>query len=87
MIGVAISLGIKWVLEQPSTSLMFCHPRVASILKLSEDMAIPKIFDVRTWMGSWGGTSPKPTRLVGTAPWVEKLRRSKPKYKKDQTPI
>ena len=63
---------VQYVVEQPISSLLASFPCMAKMLDLTK----PSI--VSTYMGSFGGDSPKPLRLWGTSPWVKALRRGKP---------
>ena len=54
---VMSSLSLPWVLEQPGSSLLELHP---AFQRLSKHFQIFKVF---TWVGAYGGHSPKPTIL------------------------
>ena len=74
MFGMA--LGVKFILEQPLSSLMPRHPRLAKLIEMSEQGGVPFIERVHTSMGAFGHFSVKPTMLLGTVSWLAKLRRS-----------
>jgi hypothetical protein len=73
-----VCLNLDWILEQPLSSIMTSHPRFQVLLNMSELGAIKHIMEVHTWMGSFGGFSPKPTMLVGTPVWLSRLARTLP---------
>ena len=73
LLGVALNL--EWVLEQPLTSLMKEHPRMKAIRRMSDARLIKSVTEVHTWMGSFGGFSPKPTMLLGSPSWLGQLKR------------
>jgi hypothetical protein len=72
----AMALNCHWILEQPLSSIMRCHPRMSQILTLSATTGIPGVQEVTTWMGMYGAPSPKPTILMGTPSWLESLKRT-----------
>ena len=56
-----------YILEQPSSSVMWAHPRL---------IAWPRLMSTHTWMGCFMAPTCKPTRLWSTAPCVlQKLTR------------
>ena len=57
LIMYAISRCCVWVVEQPANSIMNFHPVFHMIRHLCAT------FTCFTWMGAFGGVSPKPTRL------------------------
>ena len=64
----AASAGCHFVVEQPSTSVMFSY---RPWLELRTAWAVHQI---RFPMAAYGGASLKPSWLIGTAPWLERLR-------------
>ena len=70
-----LCFGVHFVLEQPLSSLMFSHPRVVQIVRLSELGIISKVEGTHIYMGMFGHWCPKPTRLLSSLPWISKLRR------------
>ena len=63
----ASRLGVYWVIEQPASSVLFDFPLVKSVI------ANCNAASVSLNLGDFGGTSLKPLRLVGTAPWLLSL--------------
>ncbi len=59
--------GVVWVLEQPASSCLWRHPAMLECMQ--RHGLSPWLLD----MGAFGGTSQKPTRLVGTAPYLGTL--------------
>ena len=68
LLNLRDALGVGWFVEQPGSSLMLLHNRVANLFKCK----------VRTWMGMFGAPTKKPTYLLGGmwAPWVMSLKRA-----------
>lgn len=61
--------GVFWIVEQPASSCMWDYPAMRS---LRERHGLqPRLLD----MGAYGGTSQKPTHLLGTAPYLKYLGR------------
>ena len=56
----------KWVLEQPATSLMDRHPDMKVVAPWTE---------IRTWMGMFGATVKKPTKLFANTEMILQLHR------------
>ena len=71
---VASARDVRFIVEQPATSVMPHHPKFAHMLALSRDGVLP-LSQVFTWFGMFGGTSPKPTKLWGTPTWLSQLAR------------
>ena len=70
MLEAASVKGIWWILEQPANSLMWEGPAMkATLARHSAEL-------VRLDMGAFGGSSVKPTHLVGTAPCLQELART-----------
>lgn len=63
---------VFWVYEQPTSSLLWHHPRMESFIRAQD------AFRTFTWMGSYGADSPKGTTLWGSKPGVKKLARNLP---------
>lgn len=59
-----------WLYEQPASTLLFEHPRMQFLFRQHS------CFRVHTWMGSFGGDSPKATYLYSNKASVGTLRRS-----------
>ena len=62
--------GCYFMLEQPSSTLMKCHPRIEQVI------AITGAQIVNTCMGGFGGPTKKRTLLLTDVPWGSKLARS-----------
>ncbi len=62
--------GAWWIIEQPANAIMWLYPAVR------ERMARHQVKPLRLEMGAYGGSSRKPTHLVGTAPYLPSLQRS-----------
>jgi hypothetical protein len=60
---------VFWLLEQPASSVMQFHPR------LQQFMGEFHIFRTHTWLGAFGGGSPKPTLLYSGHNLVHRLQR------------
>jgi hypothetical protein len=71
---LALCLNLHVILEQPASSLMFLHPRIAQIVSLSS-MGLPPLDKITTFMGAFGAATPKMTMLLGSPPWLRKLAR------------
>ena len=63
---------VLWLYEQPSSSLLWEHPRMQQILKSLS------VYRAHTWMGAFGGKSPKGTFLWSPSPSVQKYSRVLP---------
>ena len=64
----AASLGIPFVVEQPSTSIMELHPCFQELSALL-DMKF-----VTCHLGAFGGDTPKLVKFMGTVEWLEDAR-------------
>ena len=68
--------GAWWIIEQPQSSCLWRYPAMQGMMKRQ---------GLQPWtldMGAFGGTSQKPTHLVGTAPYLARLaRRCSPEEK------
>lgn len=62
-----------WLYEQPSTSLLWEHPRQQ---EFTRERSVYRCF---TWMGAFKAESPKGTHLYSSRPNVGKFARSLPK--------
>ena len=62
--GIASSLGVPWVIEQPSSSLFFATPQMQALVGICEARRI--VFP----MSHFGHPTCKRTVLVGTASWL-----------------
>ena len=61
--------GVFWILEQPANSVLWQYPAMRDCMH--RHGLAPCTCD----MGAYGGTSQKPTHLVGTAPYLSRLDR------------
>ena len=66
---ICASRGVAWIIEQPSSSLMWEYPAMRACLQRHAAA------EVRLDMGAYGADSPKPTTLMGTAPYLRVLHR------------
>ena len=66
------SRGAFWLYEQPGSSLLWYHPRMEEFLKTNN------AWRCWTWMGAWGGSSPKGTTLWSSSPDVRRMSRVLP---------
>jgi hypothetical protein len=66
LLELATSFQIFWILEQPTSSTLWQHPRCIKLLERHGS----SIHRAHTYMGMYGGESPKGMKLVGTAPWL-----------------
>jgi hypothetical protein len=73
---LGLCLGIDVVLEQPSSSIMFLHPRIQQIVHLAESGGIRMVRQITTFMGAFGAPSPKMTSLLGSPTWLHRLKRT-----------
>lgn len=61
-----------FVIEQPMSSVMNFHADFKSMMDYTGG-------DKHTvWHGAYGGNTMKPLKLMGTAPWLDRLRRPRP---------
>jgi hypothetical protein len=58
-------------LEQPASSLMKCHDRLAELQRQLGDSC----YHCFTWMKAYGGRTPKPTQLLGNCHWIPHMYR------------
>lgn len=65
---IKIRRGIMW-LEQPGSSRMHLHPRLHNFMQRNPT------YECRTWMGCFGGETPKATVLRSNRWWVTKMKR------------
>ena len=72
ILWVLQSRDIFWLYEQPASSVLWYHPRMQELLNSLD------CFRCFTWMGSFGGHSPKGTVLWSSRPGVKKLARVLP---------
>eukprot|EP00973_Karenia_brevis_P005480 746470-Karenia_brevis.AAC.1 len=63
------ALGIYWIIENPTSSIVFWYDRMRVMFQNHENAGV-KMFHTHTWMGMWGGDSPKGMKLIGTWPSV-----------------
>jgi len=73
--AICICLGHVFILEQPANSLMEHHPKFRWLLDLAR-RGVLRTASCRTWMGMFGGCTPKPTLLYSNATWLDKLKRT-----------
>ena len=64
--------GIGYTIEQPVSSLLKDFPCVRALFQHTKAATVP------TYMGAFGGCTPKPLLLYGTSTWIKKLRRKRP---------
>ena len=74
-----VASGGFFLLEQPGSSLMCLHPRV-NAFALALEKCGQSFHHISTWMGMFGGETPKRTRLWSNSHHVTMLKR---KLKKD----
>eukprot|EP00971_Amphidinium_carterae_P350023 6491348-Amphidinium_carterae.3 len=60
------TLGIDFIIEQPATSMFWLHPAIAKVCQTMSSKLVRLGFE----MGSFGASSAKPTKLVGSARWI-----------------
>ena len=65
---IKVRKGIMW-LEQPGSSRMHLHPRLHQFMQRNPT------YECRTWMGCFGGETPKPTVLRSNRWYVTKMKR------------
>ncbi len=63
------SRGAQWIIEQPGRSVLWHYPAMESLLSRHGLTGDPVVLD----MGAYGGSSPKPTHLYGTASYLREL--------------
>lgn len=68
-------MGCDCILEQPLSSFMLLHPRMAQLQELSQQNLVRRLVQVSTCMGSFGGETLKPTFLFGSPLWLGRLAR------------
>ena len=68
---------LHWMIENPVSSIVWLHDRLRKFL------ASRQHFATCTWLGEYGGRTPKCVRLYASSPWVYKLHRklNRPKWK------
>ena len=68
-------LEIHFIVEQPMGSILNYMPPVEAALDCTDaDVVV-------TWLGSFGAKTPKPLKLMGSAPFLSELRRTRPNLK------
>ena len=75
LLALCMLIDVEACVEQPLSSLMPKVPAFARVLKTESPIAWERTF---TWLGSFGGSSAKPTLLLSSASRVGELRRTKP---------
>ena len=65
--AVAAALGLYFVVEQPSSSLLWLYWPMVKVLYLNE------AYRASITLGRFGASTLKPIRLYGTAPWLHAL--------------
>lgn len=63
LLMICQALGAWWLLEQPASSIMHCHPLFQQVLKLP-GLKVRRLY---TCMGWFGGPTKKPTHLYSSA--------------------
>lgn len=66
LLELATCFEIFWIVEQPTSSTLWSHPRCVKMLERHGAL----IQKTHTYMGMYGGDSQKGMKLVGTAPWL-----------------
>jgi hypothetical protein len=66
LLELATNFQVFWVVEQPTSSTLWAHPRCIKLLERHGSL----IQRAHTYMGMYGGASQKGMKLVGTAPWL-----------------
>ena len=61
------AVALARLIEQPQSSIMRHHPRLAALISLANDGVVGSFHVVRCWLGPYGSCSPKPVQLFGTA--------------------
>ena len=70
---------VGYVIEQPTTSIMCCHPRMALLEALASQLPhIVSYHRVHTYMGAFAAPTPKPSVLYSCMDWVGKLSKQLP---------
>jgi len=72
LLVLCIKRGVHFIVEQPASSVMWQHPRMAKFL----DRFGCHITTIKMQMGSYSLQSPKDTTLVGTPPYMTRLARN-----------
>lgn len=67
MLYYCVANNIYWVIEQPVSSCMLWHPRLAAAAR---HIGLRRVF---FWQRAYGAESPKGTLLFGNAPWLERM--------------
>ena len=82
LVLLAMARKVHWILEQPSSSVMALQPR------FKELFAKHKIITTFTWMGMFGGETPKATVLYSSSPWTSHLKKvlNRQLFSTDATP-
>lgn len=75
---LTMCLGSFWALEQPASSLMFCHPGFAYIRHVASFFDWAPWYHVRTYMGAFSALTSKPTDLAGNGAWLCMLAQEMP---------
>ena len=61
---------VLWIIEQPASSLFWQHPDIARALETSSS----HVYTVSFHMSAFGASTAKPTKLMGSAPWLLHLK-------------
>ena len=69
LLHIMIAKNVFFVLEQPSSSVMQFHPRLQQLFSRF------RLYKCFTWLGAFGGGSPKPTVLNSAHDFVLRLYR------------
>ena len=75
MMAYCMIVGIGWALEQPSSSLMPCHPALSHCFDVARSIGI-MIFETKTYMGLFGNPRPKETIFWSNRFWITALERT-----------
>lgn len=72
-IELCILRGVYWIIEQPSTSVIFCYAPLKNIYLKRPAIKGHRITRKFVWLGHWGHPLYKPTVLWGQCPWTAAL--------------
>jgi hypothetical protein len=74
LILFGVATGVHWVVEQPSSSILFCHPAWIHLANLSNSSVL-QLYSVNMWMGMLGATTPKASTLKSSCYWITETRK------------
>lgn len=70
LLEFASMFGIYFIIEQPTSSILWQHPRIQQMFQRLGTQVI----NTHTYMGMYGGDSEKGMKLYGTAPFLAELK-------------